>query len=83
MIQQVLSDTYLDRLYRSSLTDFAAYYSIVYYTSPKYIGPIKLGAHIANVYEAHDARNAIQIDGLAMIHRPMANLILPVFGQFK
>jgi hypothetical protein len=49
VIRQVLSDTYLDRLHRSSLTDFTAYYSIAYYTSPKYIRPIKFGAHIANV----------------------------------
>ena len=83
MIRQVLSDTYLDRIQRSSLTHFTAYYSIVYYTSPKYIRPIKFGAHIAKVYKAHDARNAIQIDGLAMIHRPLANSVLPVFGQFK
>ena len=30
VIRQVLSDTYLDRLHRSSLTDFTAYYSIAY-----------------------------------------------------
>ena len=82
MIQQVLTDTYLDRLQRSSLTHFAAYYSITYYTSPKHIRSIEFGAHIATI-PAHDARNAIQTAGLAMIHRPMTCLILPVFRQLS
>ena len=37
-----------DRLQRSSITDFEAYYSITYYTSPKHIRSNEFGAHIAS-----------------------------------